>query len=40
MPKNTAANKATVGPSNIFDGETIAVLTPQKELVAANTEIK
>ena len=40
MPRNTVAGKATVGPSNTSDGETIAVLTPQKELTAANAEIE
>ena len=40
MPRNTAAGKATAGPLNTSDGETIAVLTPQEELAAANAEIK
>ena len=40
MPRNTAAGKAAAGPLNTFDGETIAVLTPQEELIVANTEIK
>ena len=40
MPRNTAASKAAVGPLNISNGETITVLTPQEELMAANAEIK
>ena len=40
MPRNTVAGKATTGPLNISNGETIAVLTPQEELMAANAEIK
>ena len=40
MPRNTAAGKAAAGPSNTSDGETIAVLTPQEELAAANAEIE
>ena len=40
MPRNTAAGKATAGPLNISDGETIAILTPQEELTVANAEIE
>ncbi len=40
MPRNTAAGKATAGPSNTSDGETIAVSTPREELAAANAEIE
>src|ERR1700722_20391206 len=40
MPQNTAAGKATVGPANASDKETINVLTPQAELAAANAKIK
>ena len=40
MPRNTAAGKATIGPLNTSDSKTIAVLTPQEELTAANAEIK
>ena len=40
MLRNTAANKATTGPLNTLDGETIAILTPQEELTAANAKIK
>jgi hypothetical protein len=40
MLRNTAAGKAAAGPANASDEETINVLTPQAELVAANTEIK
>ena len=40
MLKNTVAGKATVGPLNTSNGETIAVLTPQEELIAANAKIK
>src|SRR6266567_8170273 len=35
MPRNTAAGKAAIGPLNTSDGETITVLTPQEELMAA-----
>ena len=40
MPRNTAAGKATIGPANALDEETINVLTPQAELAAANAEIE
>ena len=40
MPRNTTAGKAAVGPLNTSNGKTIAVLTPQEELTAANAEIK
>ena len=40
MPRNTAAGKAAIGPTNTSNGKTVAVLTPQKELTAANTKIK
>ena len=40
MPRNTVAGKAAAGPSNISDGEIIAVSTPQEELAAANAEIE
>ena len=40
MPRNTAAGKAAVGPVNTSNSETVAVLTPQEELVAPNTKIK
>ena len=40
MPRNTAAGKAAVGPLNTSDSEIITVLTPQEELVVANTKIK
>jgi len=40
MPRNTAAGKAAAGPINTFNGKTVAVLTPQEELAAANTKIK
>jgi len=40
MPRNTAASKAAIGPINTSNSEIVAVLTPQKELVAANTKIK
>ena len=40
MPRNTAAGKAAAGPSNTSNSETIAVLTPQEELAAANAEIE
>jgi hypothetical protein len=40
MLRNTAAGKVAVGPLNTLDEETINVLTPQAELIAANAEIK
>ena len=40
MLRNTAASKAAVGLLNTSNGEIIAVLTPQEELMAANAEIK
>ena len=40
MLRNTAAGKAVVGPANTFNGEIVAVLTPQEELVVANAKIK
>ena len=40
MPRNIAAGKAAVGPLNTSNSKTIAVLTPQEELTAANTKIK
>ena len=40
MPRNTAAGKAAIGPLNTLDSETITILTPQAELVEANTEIE
>ena len=40
MPRNTVASKALAGPSNTLDSETVTVLNPQAELVAANAEIK
>ena len=40
MPQNIVVGKAAVGPVNTLDEETINVLTPYTELIAANTEIK
>jgi len=40
MPRNVAAGKAAAGPANTSNSKTVAVSTPQKELAAANTEIK
>ena len=40
MLRNTATGKAAIGPLNTSNSETIAVLTPWEELVAANAEIK
>ena len=40
MPRNIAAGKATAGPANALDKETINVSTPYAELIAANAEIK
>ena len=40
MPRNIVAGKAAVGPLNTSNSKIITVLTPQKELMAANAEIK
>ena len=40
MPQNIVVGKAAIGPINALDKETINILTPQAELIAANTEIK
>ena len=40
MPRNTAAGKAAAGPANTSNSKTVAILTPQEELTAANTKIK
>ena len=40
VPRNTAANKMAVGLLNSSKDEIITILTPQAELMAANTKIK
>ena len=40
MPRDIAVGKVAIGSVNALDKETINILTPQIELVAANTEIK
>jgi len=40
MLRNIAAGKATIGPINTSNSKTVAVLTPQEELIAANAKIK
>ena len=40
MPRNTVAGKAAIGPVNTSNSKTVAILTPQEELTAANTKIK
>ena len=40
MPRNIVAGKAAIGPVNTSDGKTVAILTPQKELIVANAKIK
>ena len=40
MPRNIVAGKAAVGLLNTSNNKTIAILTPQEELIAANAEIK
>ena len=40
MLRNIAAGKAAIGPINTSNGKIVAVLTPQEELIAANTKIK
>ena len=40
MLRNIAASKAAIGPVSTSNSKTVTVLTPQEELIAANTEIK
>ena len=40
MPRNIVVGKVAVGPANALDKEIINVLTPQAELIVANTKIK
>jgi len=40
MPRNIAAGKATIGPVNTSNSKIVAILTPQEELIVANTKIK
>ena len=40
MLRNIVASKAAVGPLNTSNNKIIAVLTPQEELIVANTKIK
>jgi len=40
MPRNIVAGKAAIGPTNTFNSEIVAILTPQEELIAANAKIK
>ena len=40
MPRNIVVGKAAIGPANALDKEIINILTPQVELVIANTKIK
>jgi len=40
MLGNIVASKAAVGPTNTSNSKTVAILTPQEELTAANTKIK
>ena len=40
MPRNTVASRMAIGPLNSSKDKTILVLSPEAELVAANTEIK
>ena len=40
MLRNIVAGKAAIGPLNTSNSKIIAILTPQEELIAANTEIK
>ena len=40
MPRNIVVGKAAIGPANALDEEIINILTPQAELIVANTEIK
>ena len=40
MLRNTITGKAAIGPLNTSNSKIIIVLTPQEELMAANTKIK
>ena len=40
MLQNTVVGKVAIGPANTLDKEIINILTPQAELIAANTKIK
>ena len=40
MLRNIVAGKAAIGPINASNSKIVAVLTPQEELIAANTKIK
>ena len=40
MLRNIVAGKATVEPINTSNSKPVAVLTPQEELIVANTKIK
>ena len=40
MPRNIVASKAAAGPVNTSNSEIVAILTPQEELIVANTKIK
>ena len=40
MPRNIDIGKAAIGPVNALDEEIINILTPQADLIAANTKIK
>ena len=40
MPRNIVVGKVAIGPVNALDKEIINILTPQIELIAANTKIK
>ena len=40
MLRNTIASKLAAGPLNTSKDKIITILTPEAELIAANTEIK
>ena len=40
MLQNIVIGKAAIGPINALDEEIINILTPQTELIVANTKIK
>ena len=40
IPRNIVASKAAIGSANTSNSKTVAVLTPQEELIVANTKIK
>ena len=40
MLRNIVAGKAVAGPINTSNSKIVAIITPQEELIVANTKIK